>query len=216
MKNYALIVLSILSLTGCASLQEPSHRVVGQTIISEDYPPADIAIDSSFSYEGSGVRYAVGGGHATTTSSTGVKNTVFSFWDQSNKDSQRVIIVQFLRLTKHGWNYQREPEITGSGVVEDTVTTPMGEMESYSRFISETGLFSEDSEERSCGVGSIIRHIPSGMRRHKLRITYVEEFDCSTISQFRYGNDSLTPAGRRRLDEALGNAMRSLAFKARE
>jgi len=210
-RRIILIALSVVAFGGCASITEPNHTIKQNTIASGGYPSANIVVSEKFRYGGTEAEYGRSFGDAANTSSTSVKNTMFGFQDNS-RSQKRVLLVQFFRISKLGWNFLREPEISGIGVIFNEVPTTIGDMESYSRFFEGGGLFGSSANNRDCGVGTTIRQIPSGMRQHKLRITYAEEISCDTFHQYQYVNGGLTQTGRIRLEKVLDRALDSFAI----
>jgi hypothetical protein len=210
------IALLALTLNGCASLQEPTKQRAGNTVVSVSYPSANFKVSSEFRFVGGAESHMDAVTEAQETGSSQIDNTAFVYADIAEGKIKKVAVVRFMRMQKTRWTFSRVSEWSRPGVIYGKVDTPIGEMESYSGFLSADdfmssfGLSGLRGEREQCAASVILRQIPQGMARYKHRIEYAEFFSCDNSNQFYYGDGSLTGTGRLRLEMAVRNALDSV------
>ncbi|NWO04331.1 MAG: hypothetical protein HLX50_01075 [Alteromonadaceae bacterium] len=218
MQKLILVLLSILMLGGCAGVQPSSKNAEGNKIISSSYPAATFVIDDTFELQGhrSGIDHG-GTVSPTTSSSSSYTGEHFVYVDSGTGTwVDKIVAVSFLKLNKPRWTWERTPEWTGKSVIEGTIETRIGELDTYTTFTRLPGLLDEynlnltSKNVHLCGAVVTMRQIPSGMARYKHSIDYMEPIRCSETDQFFYGDGSLTNTGRLRLERVFEHAQRDV------
>jgi len=218
MQRLILVLLSAVTLAGCAGIQPSSKVAVGNKIVSGNYPSATFVIDETFELQSSrsGIDRA-GTASPTITSSSSYSGEYFVYVASSTGTwVDKIVAVSFLKLNKPRWTWERTPEWTGKSVIAGTIETRMGELDTYTTFTRLPDLLDRYSlnltskNAHLCGAVVTMRQIPSGMARYKYRIDYIEPIRCSETDQFFYQDGSLTKTGRLRLEIVFEHARRDV------
>lgn len=214
-------ILAVFAIGGCAHLQEPTSKRYGNTIVSEVYPPADVVVDSGYMFMGEKGFSANAATGVQAMGTSNVDSTLFGFGARASERPERLIFVQLLKLTKPRWTFVRETEWEMDGVIHGAVETAIGEMDTFSGFTSGEDfirLFAPGFRDEAlpCAAATIIRQIPSGMGRYKLRIGYMESIDCDSLDDFYYSDRSMTREGRRQIEQVINGLVSDVRFVVSE
>jgi len=222
LKKYILIALSVLAISGCAHMQEPTKTRQGNTITSKGYPAATIKVDSDFRYADETNNYisAVTEPHATGRSN--IDSTKFIYGEARNGRAKAFAVIRFMRMQQHGWRFLRESEWSSPGILYSKVDTAIGEMEAYSGITQAEGFVdwaapgASFSDHEGCVAATIIRQIPRAMARYKFQITYAEFMPCDNIDQFYYDDMTPTRTAKLRLERLRENALKDITIISTE
>ena len=222
MKKHILIALSVLVISGCAHMQEPTKTRQGNTIISKGYPAATIKVDSDFSYADATNNYISAATEPQATGSSNIDSTKFIYGEARNGRTKAFTVIRFMRMQQHGWQFLRESEWSNPGIIYSKVDTEIGEMEAYSGITQAKGFTDWAApgvsfvNSEQCVAAVIFRQIPRAMARYKFQLTYAEFMPCDNIDQFYYGDMTPTRAAKLRLEKVRENALKDITIISTE
>lgn len=218
MKKLILIAVAVILLGGCAHMQEPTKTRQDNTIASKGYPAANIKVNSNFSYVDMTSEYLSVVTDAQTTSNSSIDSQKFIFGKTMSGKIGTLAVIRFMQMQKSGWQFLRESEWSGSGIIYSKVNTAMGELEAYSGitqaddFVQWVAPGVTLSSHEACVAAVIFRQIPRAMARYKFHLTYAEFMPCDNIHQFYYDDMTPTRTAKLRLERVRRNALKDITI----